>query len=107
MVRSIGTPWQPPVRDQSDVDDHVAPRTPFEQEIANIWSELLDVRKVGIHDNFFELGGQSLVAVALTARIRDEFGVELTIRDLYNNFTVAEVAWLVLTRMTDVDGGMG
>jgi non-ribosomal peptide synthetase component F/acyl carrier protein len=80
---------------------YVAPRTPFEREIASIWAELLGVDRVGVHDDFFELGGQSLVAVRLTARILDEFGVELTVRDLYVNYTVADMAWLVMQRITE------
>jgi aryl carrier-like protein len=85
-------------------EDQVAPRTPFEREVALIWEELLDVSPVGVYDDFFELGGQSLVAVQLLARLRDEFGVDLTIRELYENFTIADVAWLVLTRMTELTG---
>lgn len=88
---------------------YVAPRTPFEEVIARMWAELLGVPEVGIYDDFFELGGQSLIATRLTARIYKEFGVELTIRDLFydNNFNVAEVAWLVLTRMFEADGATG
>ncbi|GLU50165.1 condensation domain-containing protein [Nocardiopsis ansamitocini] len=80
---------------------YVAPRTPFEREIASMWAELLDADRVGVHDGFFELGGQSLIAVRLTARILDEFDVELTVRDLYMNDTVAETAWLVMRRIVE------
>ncbi len=38
--------------------DFVAPRTPAEQQLAAIWSEVLNVERVGAHDNFFDLGGQ-------------------------------------------------
>ncbi|WP_192583449.1 condensation domain-containing protein [Streptomyces albicerus] len=88
-------------------EGYVAPRTPFEEEIAGIWQELLDVELVGVHDDFFELGGQSLAAVGLAARVRDIFGVDLPLRELYANFTVAEMAWQVLEALTgpDPDGG--
>ncbi|MFI1443791.1 condensation domain-containing protein [Streptomyces fructofermentans] len=78
---------------------YVAPRTPFEEEIARIWAELLGVERVGAYDNFFDLGGQSLTAVRLAARLREEFGADIAVRDLYADFTVAEVAWKVLQRL--------
>ncbi|MER5480864.1 condensation domain-containing protein [Streptomyces sp. NPDC002734] len=78
---------------------HVAPRTPLESEIARIWEEVLEVENVGANDNFFDLGGHSLTAVRLASRIRDDLGVDLAMRDLYADFTVAEVAWKVLQRL--------
>ncbi|RST18342.1 condensation domain-containing protein [Streptomyces sp. WAC05374] len=78
---------------------YTAPRTPLEEEVAAIWSSLLGREDIGVHDNFFDLGGQSLVAVRLAARLRDAFGVRLTVRDLYADFTVAATAWTVLERM--------
>uniref|UniRef100_UPI002FDC3D52 phosphopantetheine-binding protein n=1 Tax=Streptomyces sp. IBSBF 3136 TaxID=2903524 RepID=UPI002FDC3D52 len=80
-----------------------APRTPFEEEVARIWAEVLEVDAVGIHDNFFDLGGQSLTAVRLAARLRDTFAVELALSDLYADFTVAEVAWTILRRLAGDD----
>ncbi|MEU4034714.1 condensation domain-containing protein [Streptomyces collinus] len=79
------------------------PRTPFEEEVARIWAEVLEVDAVGVHDNFFDLGGQSLTAVRLAARLRDTFAVELALSDLYADFTVAEVAWTILRRLTGDD----
>lgn len=75
---------------------YVAPRTPLEEAVALIWAELLGRERVGVHDNFFDLGGQSLAAVRLTARLREEFGIGLAVRELYANFTVEEVAWRLL-----------
>ncbi|WP_035799591.1 condensation domain-containing protein [Kitasatospora mediocidica] len=78
---------------------YVAPRTPLEEEVARIWAELLELERVGVYDNFFDLGGQSLTAVRLTARLRDEFGLDLAVRQLYGNFTVEEVAWRALQQL--------
>ncbi|MEH0638476.1 condensation domain-containing protein [Streptomyces bottropensis] len=70
-----------------------APRSPFEEEVAAVWADVLDCGPVGAHDNFFDLGGQSLAAVRLAVRLRDTFAVELSVRnDLYPEFTVAAVA---------------
>jgi thioesterase domain-containing protein/acyl carrier protein len=61
-----------PAPDQGRVEisgTFVAPRDPIEQMLTQIWSEILGVRKIGIHDNFFELGGHSLLAVRIVAEI--------------------------------------
>jgi len=69
--------------------DCVAPRTEVEQKIASIWQEVLGREKVGIHDNFFELGGHSLIAVQMISHIRRVLDVELPLRSLFENPTVA------------------
>lgn len=75
----------------------VAPRSTTEQKLAEIWSELLDVDRIGVDDNFFELGGHSLFAIQLLSRIRDTFQVELSLRSLFTDqFTVSDMAKSVL-----------
>ena len=59
------------------VDDYVAPRTPTEETIAGIWSELLGLDRVGIHDNFLDVGGHSLVGIRVLLRIQQATGVRL------------------------------
>ncbi|MGZ3459615.1 MAG: non-ribosomal peptide synthetase, partial [Archangium sp.] len=81
-------------------DSHVAPRTPTEELLANLWSQLLGVARVGIHDNFFELGGHSLLATQVISRIRATFGVDLPIRELFEEPTVAGVAQALQARLT-------
>lgn len=99
-----------PLPDEEPADEeggYIAPRTPFEVEVARIWEELLGVERVGASDNFFDLGGQSLTAVRLAARLRDDFGIEILVRDLYADFTVAEVAWKVLQRLVETGSEAG
>lgn len=63
-------------------DDFVAPRTPNEQAVAAIWSDLLGLDRVGIHDNFLDVGGHSLVGIRVLVRIKQETGVRLEANDL-------------------------
>ena len=68
------------------------PQTPLEQTLAGIWSELLNVKTVGVNDNFFELGGHSLLAVRLFALIEKHLGKRLPLATLFQSPTVAELA---------------
>ncbi|HEX7242740.1 MAG TPA: non-ribosomal peptide synthetase [Longimicrobiaceae bacterium] len=71
---------------------HVAPRTPTEERMAAIWSEVLELPGVGVRDDFFELGGHSLRAAQVVARVRTVFGVELPVRAPFDAPTVAALA---------------
>ncbi len=77
-------------------ESFVAPRTPAEEQLAALWTQVLRVQRVGIHDNFFELGGHSLLATQVISRLRAAFGVELPLRALFEAPTVA-----ALTRRID------
>ena len=68
------------------------PRTPTEQAVAAIWRQLLNLDRVGVHDNFFELGGHSLIATQVVSRVRDALGVELPLRSLFEQPTIAGLA---------------
>jgi FkbH-like protein len=82
------------------------PRTPLERELADLWSELLHRQPVGIHDNFFALGGHSLLAVQLLSRVRQTYGVDLTLAVVYSgDFTVAELGKAVELKELEQSGG--
>ncbi len=72
-----------PAPERGPVRAFVAPRTPVEAVLAEIWQDLLGVERVGVHDNFFELGGHSLLAVLLMARIEKRLGRALPIAGLF------------------------
>ena len=71
---------------------YVAPRTPLEQELEKIWSEVLDLDDIGVHDNFFDLGGHSLRAAQVLARIRHLFQVEIPLKMFFAKPTLAALA---------------
>ncbi|HEX7446278.1 MAG TPA: non-ribosomal peptide synthase/polyketide synthase [Pirellulales bacterium] len=76
-------------------DSHRSPRTETEAALTAIWQELLGVEHVGIDDNFFDLGGHSLLAMRVTARVRDQFQIDLPLRRLFETPTIASLAaWL-------------
>jgi acyl carrier protein len=74
---------------------YTAPRTDTERVLAQIWSDVLAVDKVGIEDNFFELGGDSVRSVLITMRIKTAFDVVLTPRDILTTRNIAALADVV------------
>jgi amino acid adenylation domain-containing protein len=69
-------------------DSYVAPRTPVEETLAAIWSEVLGVERVGVHDHFFDLGGYSLLGVRVVARVQEAFGVSIPLHALFQAPTI-------------------
>jgi amino acid adenylation domain-containing protein len=73
----------------------IEPRDEIERTLANIWSQVLRVERVGVEDNFFELGGHSLLAIQIISRVRSAFHVELALRALFEAPTVAGMAGII------------
>ncbi len=70
---------------------YVAPRNAAEETLAGLWADVLACERIGVHDNFFERGGHSLIALDLVDRMANAFHVELSVRDLFDAPTVAEM----------------
>jgi SAM-dependent methyltransferase len=69
----------------------IKPRTPVERQLADIWSEVLNVEGIGISDNFFDLGGNSLVATRVIARAH-QAGLRIGLKDLFQRQTIEDLA---------------
>nr|AJW65406.1 nonribosomal peptide synthetase [Nocardiopsis sp. CMB-M0232] len=85
----------PQLRGALDIG-YVAPRTPEEVRLCEIFADLLDAENVGAEDDFFALGGHSLIAARIIARINALFGVELPLRAVFDNRTPKTLGALVV-----------
>jgi acyl carrier protein len=81
---SLGVEYEPPSGD-------------VEEAVAAMWKEVLHLEQVGRHDRFFELGGHSLMAMQILTRITRQFGVELPLKAVFENLTVAALSELIVT----------
>ncbi|MEP7271062.1 MAG: FkbM family methyltransferase, partial [Acidobacteriota bacterium] len=70
----------------------VAPRTPLETQVLDIWRNVLGVEHIGVHDSFFEVGGHSLLATQVISRLRDAVAITLPVRVLFESPTIAGLA---------------
>jgi acyl carrier protein len=80
---------------------YVAPRTPLEESIAQIWQDVLGIDQIGVCDDFIELGGHSLLAIQLTSRIRQQFEIELSVATFYGNPTIEGIASQMVGAVVD------
>ncbi|WP_262030990.1 amino acid adenylation domain-containing protein [Microvirga sp. Mcv34] len=77
------------------VEDFIAPSTETEKTLAALWCDLLKVESIGRNDNFFNLGGHSLLVMRAVSRLRETFGVDVQLRNLFERPTVAGLAEVI------------
>jgi FkbH-like protein len=80
----------------ADAGPFVTPQSGVEESLARIWSECLAVEPIGATDNFFDFGGQSLIATRILARVRTEFGVEMSLTNFFERPTVKQMAAFIV-----------
>lgn len=81
---------------------YAAPTNETERTICAIWQQLLGIGSVGIHDNFFDLGGHSLLGTQLITRLRDTFQIDLPLRVLFEEPTVARLAIVIVQNKAEL-----
>jgi non-ribosomal peptide synthetase component F len=96
-----------PAADAMEGDEYAAPRTPMVRQLTEILQGLLGVDRVGIYDSFFELGGFSMLATRLITRVREAFGAELAVREVFESPTVDELAMLIVRAQAEQVGQPG
>ncbi|RKH63013.1 thioester reductase domain-containing protein [Corallococcus llansteffanensis] len=86
-----------PVGDSSEPSSaaYVAPATPEEVRIAQLWQDVLGVPRVGVEDSFFDLGGDSVAAAQMAARVKEAFGVAPAMRRFFERPTVAHLVRMI------------
>ncbi|MDI5976546.1 non-ribosomal peptide synthetase [Amycolatopsis magusensis] len=89
-----------PAENSAVAKPYLAPETPAERQLAEIWAEVLGVDQVGRDDDFFALGGHSLLAVQVASRVRETLGVPVPLRTLFEATTITRLA----ARLTEVTG---
>ncbi|WP_353931426.1 non-ribosomal peptide synthase/polyketide synthase [Okeanomitos corallinicola TIOX110] len=85
-------------------ESFVAPRTPIEAKLAEIWSQVLKVELIGVNDNFFDLGGHSLLATQVISRSQAAFGIPLRLRSLFTSPTIAQLSQVILEQLQTNSG---
>lgn len=81
-----------PVSLGPDATNYVAPRTPLEAQVAEIWAQILGLESVSVEEDFFALGGHSLLATQVIYRLREAFDRSIPISQLFESPTVAALA---------------
>ncbi len=95
----IDRPGLPDPESGSGADREITrPRDPVEETLAALFCEVLGLAAIGVEESFFELGGHSLLAMRLLARVRQAFGVELTVQTVFERSTVAMLTKAVAVR---------
>ncbi len=81
-----------------NVDNYVAPRNLIEEEVCEIWRELLGFEHIGINDDFFRLGGDSIVSIQLVSRMRQKLSVTVSVKDIFTYRNIARLYDCVLSK---------
>jgi hypothetical protein len=72
----------------------VTPRTLVEKQLAEIWSDVIGIKQIGINDNFFELGGDSILSIQIVARA-NQAGLRFTPRQLFQHQNIAKLTEVI------------
>jgi acyl carrier protein len=83
-----------------DIGEYAAPRDELERAVCELWSDVLQLERVGRDDNFLELGGDSFHMAVIGARLTESYGLEIQIADFFEHATVADMVVVLRARLT-------
>ncbi len=95
-----------PIAIERSADHYVSPRTETERTLVGLWTELLQVERIGLNDNFFELGGHSFLLAQMHARLRGVGKREVSVIDLFRHPTIASLGAFLEQDADDGGGSM-
>ena len=78
-----------------DSNKYVMPKNAIEQQLVDIWQDVLELPRVSVNDDFFDLGGHSLLVTQVVARIREEMQIDISLRTLFEATTIATIAEII------------
>jgi amino acid adenylation domain-containing protein len=87
-LRALPLPYSRP----DELGQYVPPRGGIESAVADIWTQVLRIERVGRSDNFFDLGGHSLLAARVISRVCEQFNVEVSLREVFDAPTVEQLS---------------
>ena len=90
-----------PHRVSTKARNFIGPRTPVEESLTGIIKEFLKVPRVSVDDDFFHLGAHSLLGAQIIARVRNVFGAELKLLDVFDAPTVAQLSVKIEEALTN------
>ena len=86
---------EPALSKRGSAETYVSPGTPEEEILAGVWSEVLDIERIGIHDNFFDLGGHSLLMTQVVSRLNKIFNITIPLRSFFEAPTISGLSSLI------------
>ena len=86
-------------------NEYVPPQGELEERLVEVWESVLGINPIGRRDNFFELGGDSIKAIQISARLQ-QFGLEMDIRDLFQNPSIEQVVRFLKSPTKAIDQGI-
>ncbi|WP_299497302.1 non-ribosomal peptide synthetase, partial [uncultured Shewanella sp.] len=81
-----------PEPEEMSNETYVAPRNDLENQLYQVWQQVLGSKRIGIHDNFFRIGGDSISAIRLSAKARELANIDIPLAELFKYPTIAKLA---------------
>ena len=83
--------------------ENAVPENEVEVDLVELCKELLELDRIGVNSNFFESGGHSLKVVRLVSILEDRYGIQLSLKDMFNAGTIRKIAALIRSQ---IEGGI-